>query len=116
MNQSRFGSNRQVLRDKIVIGTDPAKHNHRGAVVDASGNQRGKSFTFPVSAESYRQILWRRVSKILTAYQPTDAVFAIETSTTSSKSNGQIFSFLKRCFEQWIVIDCRAFLFSASCV
>ena len=40
----------------------------------------------------------------------------VEGLCTSSKSNGQIFSFAKRYFEQWIVIDCRAFSSSASAV
>jgi transposase len=80
MNQSRFESNRQMLRGKIVIGIDPAKQNHQAAVVDASGNQRGRSFAFPVSAAGYREILWHRLSRTVTAHQPNDVVFAIETS------------------------------------
>jgi DNA-binding NtrC family response regulator len=41
---------------------------------------------------------------------------AFRQDCMSSKSNGQIFSFAKRWFEQWVVIDCRAFSSSASCV
>lgn len=57
MNHQRLQTHREQLAGKSVIGIDPAKDKHQAAVVDAHGNQRGASFSFPVSAAGYGEIL-----------------------------------------------------------
>jgi hypothetical protein len=50
MNHQRLQAQREALASKIIIGIDPAKDKQEAAVVDEHGNQRGASFSFPVSA------------------------------------------------------------------
>ena len=80
MNHKRLQAHREHLAGKTVIGIDPAKDKHQAAVVDAHGNQRGASFSFPVSAAGYGEILWRNIVKVLPSYKPEEIVFAIETA------------------------------------
>jgi len=80
MNHQRLQAQRGQLADKIVIGIDPAKDKHQAAIVDPHGNQRGASFSFPVSAAGYGETLWRNIAKVLPSYKADDVVFAIETA------------------------------------
>jgi transposase len=80
MNHQRLQRNRELLAGKTVIGIDPAKDKHQAAMVDANGNQRGASFSFPVSASGYGETLWRILAKLLPSYNAQDIVFAIETA------------------------------------
>jgi hypothetical protein len=58
MNHQRLQALRETLAGKIVIGINPAKDKHQAAVVDANGNQRGASFSFPVTAAGYGEVLF----------------------------------------------------------
>lgn len=80
MNHQRLQTQREALADKIVIGIDPAKDKHQAAVVDAHGNQRGASFSFPVTAAGYSEVLWRNIAKVIPSCNIRDVVFAIETA------------------------------------
>jgi transposase len=80
MNHHRLQTQREVLAGKNVIGIDPAKDKHQAAVVDAHGNQRGASFSFPVSAAGYGEILWRNIAKVIPSCNAQSVVFAIETA------------------------------------
>jgi len=80
MNHLRLQHNRELLAGKTVIGIDPAKDKHRAAIVDPQGGQRGGSFSFPVNASGYGEILWRCIAKILPSFGPHDLIFAIETA------------------------------------
>lgn len=80
MNHSRLQHNRSIIAGKIVIGIDPAKDKHQAAVVDAQGNQRGSSFSFPVSATGYGETLWRNIAKVVPSCNAQDVIFAIETA------------------------------------
>jgi len=80
MNHQRLQTQREALAGKIVIGIDPAKDKHQAAVVDAHGNQRGSSFSFPVSATGYGETLWRNMAKVVPNCNVQNVVFAIETA------------------------------------
>jgi len=80
MNHQRLQLQREHLAGKTVIGIDPAKDKHQAAVVDAHGNQRGASFSFPVTAAGYGEILWRNIAKVLPSCNTHEVVFAIETA------------------------------------
>ena len=80
MNHQRLQAHREQLAGKIVIGIDPAKDKHQAAVVDAQGNQRSASFSFPVTASGYGETLWRNIAKLIPACNAQDVVFAIETA------------------------------------
>jgi hypothetical protein len=80
MNHHRLQTQREVLAGKNVIGIDPAKDKHQAAVVDVHGNQRGASFSFPVTATGYGEILWRNIAKVIPSCNVQEVVFAIETA------------------------------------
>ena len=80
MNHRRLQVQREQLAGKIVVGIDPAKDKHQAAVVDAHGNQRGTSFSFPVTAAGYGEVLWRNIAKVIPSCNVRDVVFAIETA------------------------------------
>ena len=80
MNHQRLQLQREQIAGKIVIGIDPAKDKHQAAVVDAHGNQRGTSFSFPVSAAGYGEVLWRNIAKLVPSCNAHEVVFAIETA------------------------------------
>jgi len=80
MNHQRLQVQREQLAGKIVIGIDPAKDKHQAAIVDAHGNQRGASFSFPVNAVGYGEVLWRNIAKLIPSCNVRDVVFAIETA------------------------------------
>ena len=80
MNHRRLQANRERLAGKIVIGIDPAKDKHQAAIVDPQGNQRGASFSFPVTATGFGETLWRSVARILPSCNIQEVVFAIETA------------------------------------
>lgn len=80
MNHQRLQALREALAGKIVIGIDPAKDKHQAAVVDANGNQRGASFSFPVSATGYTEVLWRNIAKLIPSCNAQNVIFAIETA------------------------------------
>jgi hypothetical protein len=77
MNHQRLQAQREALARKIVIGIDPAKDKHQAAVVDAHGNRRGASFSFPVSAAGYGEILWRNIAKVIPSCNVQEVVFAM---------------------------------------
>ncbi len=80
MNHQRLHAQREALAGKVVIGIDPAKDKHQAAVVDAHGNQRGASFSFPVSASGCGETLWRNIAKLMPSCNTQEVVFAIETA------------------------------------
>jgi transposase len=80
MNHQRFARNRALIAGKVVVGIDPAKDKHQAAVVDASGAQRGSSFSFPSTITGYGETLWRGLAKVLRSWNTQDLVFAIETA------------------------------------
>jgi hypothetical protein len=81
-HQSAAGgqTQREAIAGKIVIGIDPAKDKHQAAVVDAHGNQRGASYSFPVSATGYGETLWGNMAKVVPSCNAQSVVFAIETA------------------------------------
>ena len=80
MRTKSYQQKRQAIFGKPVLGIDPGKQKHAGAVLDASGVQQGNSFRFEVSREGFDQTLSRQVNKRIDATGPEDMVVAIETS------------------------------------
>src|SRR5512135_2676053 len=80
MNHQRLQHNRELIAGKFVVGIDPAKDKHQAAVVDATGAQRGASFSFPTTSTGYGETLWRGLAKILRSWSPGELVFAVETA------------------------------------
>lgn len=91
MRTKAYQQKRQAILGKSVLGIDPGKQKHAGAVLDASGVQQGNSFRFEVSREGFDQTLWRQVNKRLDATGPEDLVVAVETSCNLWKTTAHDF-------------------------
>lgn len=87
MNHQRLQQQREQLAGKIVIGIDPAKDKHQAAVVDAHGNQRSASLSFPVSAAGYGEMLWRNIAKVIPSCNAQSIVFASATLRLMRKAS-----------------------------
>lgn len=71
---------RQFISGKTVVGVDPAKDKHQGAILDPSGLQVGNPFMFAHDYRGFKHTLWHKISKYLVDCNPKDVVFAVETS------------------------------------
>jgi transposase len=91
MRTQAYQEKRQAIFGKPVLGIDPGKQKHAGAVLDASGVQQGNTFRFEVSREGFDQTLWKQVHKRLGATGPEDIVVAIETSCNLWKTAAHYF-------------------------
>jgi len=92
MNHLRLQKNRELLTGKIVIGIDPAKDKHQAAIINPRGSQRGASFSFPVNAAGFGEILWRSIAKVLPSCTIQDVVFAVETACNLSLGDPRLLS------------------------
>lgn len=70
---------RQYISGKTVIGIDPAKKKHQVVILDSTGIQLGKSFTFTQDIKGYTK-LWEKVKQNVNKCKPQEVVFAIESS------------------------------------
>ena len=80
MKTKRYEEKKREIRGKIVVGVDPGKDYHQFAVLDEYGDQRGKSFSVPVSYEGYENKLWQRLERIAGECGSEGVVFAIENA------------------------------------
>ncbi|MFH0991379.1 MAG: transposase [bacterium] len=80
MNHIQLCHKRSQIVGKIIIGIDPAKAKHQAAIIDTSGAQLGKSFSFDVSYEGYTKTLWQKITQLLPTCNCATTIFAIETS------------------------------------
>jgi len=71
---------RDFIKDKNIIGVDPAKAKHQVAIIDKDGIQQGKSFYFLNNYQDYNKTLWDKTSIQIPELFPENTVFAIETS------------------------------------
>ena len=75
-----FHQKRQALAGKFVLGIDPGKEKHNGAMLDPSGLEQDRAFSFPVSREGYDTTLWEQIQRRIQNCGPENLVVAIETS------------------------------------
>jgi transposase len=71
---------RSMIDGMNIVGIDPAKAKHQAVIVDATGVQIGKTFSFDVSHEGYTAMLWHKVRLLIPNCNPDTVVFAVETS------------------------------------
>ena len=80
MISTQLQKKRRLIDGKIIVGIDPAKAKHQAAVIDPTGDQVGKSFSFDVSTQGYTTTLWQKLLQIVPNCNPDTTDFAIETS------------------------------------
>lgn len=80
MNTKVIVEKRHFVHDKIIIGIDPAKHNHQAMVINELGIPYCKSFTFNNTFKGFNEELWLKLAKVLKEIDPQKVVFAVEIS------------------------------------
>ena len=79
MDYKILENKRKSIAEKIIVGIDPGKESHQAAVLDRLGVHL-KTFTFKVSPQGYRTVLWKKLDKVIANEDYKDVVFAVETS------------------------------------
>jgi transposase len=79
MDYKVLETKRNAIAEKIIVGIDPGKEKHQAAVLNRLGVHQ-KTFTFKVSSQGYREILWKKLDRVISADGYKDSIFAIETS------------------------------------
>jgi transposase len=80
MNTKLIEEKRHFVHNKIIIGIDPAKHNHQAMVINELGIPYCKSFSFNNTFNGFNEELWLKLSKVLKEIDPQKVVFAVEVS------------------------------------
>ena len=79
MKYKALETKRQFIKNKFVVGIDPAKERHQAAVLDPYGSQLA-IFTFRVNFHGFHTRLWKKLQEVLPEAAFKELVFAIETS------------------------------------
>jgi transposase len=80
MKQTSLQNKRSMIDGMIVVGIDPAKAKHQAVIIQPTGIQIGKTFSFDTSHEGYATTLWHKIRQLVPNCNPHNVVFAIETS------------------------------------
>jgi transposase len=80
MHNTLLHDKRRMIEGMTIVGIDPAKAKHQAVILDSTGSQRGKTFSFDVTHEGYCETLWGKVRQIVPNCNPQNTAFAIETS------------------------------------
>lgn len=80
MHSPRAEHKRQAISGKWILGIDPGKERHTGALLNPSGDPQGRSFSFAVSAHGFRKTLPEALRERMSAAEADQLVVAVETS------------------------------------
>lgn len=82
MTLSQLDEKRRQIKNKIIIGIDPANEKHQGYIIDEYGISIGKTFSFGNNHKGITTKLWYQLKKRLEPDQinPDTLIFAIEAS------------------------------------
>lgn len=73
-------SKRQFVRNKVVVGIDPAKNKFQGVILDQNGILQGTSFTFNANHQGLHHTLWDKLNQRIEKFNTQHLVFSVETS------------------------------------
>ena len=82
MNQHQLDQKREWIKDKFIVGIDPAKDKHQAFIINGSGYAVGKTFSFAHNARGFHDQLWFKLSKYLEPefIHQDQLVFAVEAA------------------------------------
>jgi len=82
MTLSQLDAKRKEIRNKIIVGIDPANEKHQGYIIDEYGISIGKTFSFGNNHIGITSKLWYHLKKRLEPdkIKPDHLIFAIEAS------------------------------------
>ena len=79
-NFKALQSKRQFVRNKVVVGIDPAKRGFQGVVLDPNGVLLSTPFKFDADHHGFHHILWNKLKQHIENFNSQNLVFAVETS------------------------------------
>ncbi len=80
MNSKSLEVKRHFIKDKIIIGIDPAKKKHQAVILDTSGIPVCNSFKFTNNYQGFHYDIWKIIKTHITNLNPVNVVFAVEIS------------------------------------
>ena len=58
MNQHQIDQKREWIKDKFIVGIDPAKDKHQAFIINGSGYAVGESFSFTHNTKGFHDQFW----------------------------------------------------------
>ena len=82
MTLPQLDEKRMQIKNKIIIGIDPANEKHQGYIIDEYGISIGKTFSFGNNHKGITTKLWYQIKKRIEPdkINPETLIFAIEAS------------------------------------
>jgi len=80
MNSKSLEVKRHFIKDKIIIGIDPAKKKHQAVILDTAGIPVCNSFKFTNNYQGFNSNMWKIIKTHIKDLNPNNVVFAVEIS------------------------------------
>ena len=80
MNSKSLEVKRRFIKDKIIIGIDPAKKKHQAVILDTAGIPICNSFKFTNTYQGFNSYMWKIIKTHINVINPDKVVFAVEIS------------------------------------
>lgn len=80
MNSKSLEVKRHFIKDKIIIGIDPAKKKHQAVILDTAGIPICNSFKFTNNYMGFNVDMWKIIKTHINNLNPNNVVFAVEIS------------------------------------
>ena len=80
MNSKSLEVKRHFIKDKIIIGIDPAKKKHQAVILDTDGIPICNSFKFTNNYQGFNYDMWKIIKTHINDLDPNKLVFAVEIS------------------------------------
>ncbi len=78
MNSKSLEIKRHFIKDKIIIGIEPAKKKHQAVILDTAGILICNSFKFSNTFQGFHYDIWKIIKTHIKDLNPTNVVFAVE--------------------------------------
>lgn len=82
MTLSQLDQKRKWIKDKIIVGIYPSRDKHKAFIIDSSGYDVAKSFSFSNNARGFHEQLWFKLKRYLGCelINHSNIIFAVEPS------------------------------------
>ena len=80
MNSKSLEVKRHFIKDKIIIGIDPAKKKHQAVILDTAGIPICNSFKLTNNYQGYNYDMWKIIKTHIKDLNANNVVFAVEIS------------------------------------
>lgn len=80
MNTKSLEVKRRFIKDKIIIGIDPAKKKHQAVILDTAGIPICNSFKFTNNNQGFQFDMWKIIKTHIKDLNPNKVVFSVEIS------------------------------------